>query len=217
MLNVIIIDPRPILRFGMKYYLENSFSEIQIEDFRDVDESKFSSLTNPHIIFLGIEQFVTDFKLISEIKKYYRKSKVIVYDPDGQSKSAVKYLRAGAKGYLSKQFNYELIQTCCEKVLAGKFYVDPNDLDVLLDQLIPEDASPSPVPTFARNLALTPRQIEIAMLMAKGMGTCRIAEQLGLQASTISTVKSTIYSKLRIDSVIDLNKLIYSHSYQEQT
>jgi two-component system invasion response regulator UvrY len=210
MLNVIIIDSRPILRFGMKYYLENKISAIQIEEFADVHESRSSSFAYPHIIFVGISDQQTDVQIVSKINKQYSQSKLIVYDPHGQAESAVKFLRAGAKGYLSQKFNYDLLKKCCETILAGKFYIDSNELDSVLQYLIHDDIS---ITHFYKVLPLTPRQNEIALLMAQGMGTCRIAEKLGLQASTISTVKSTIYNKLNIDSIIDLNKLIYNKSY----
>ena len=55
---------------------------------------------------------------------------------------------------------------------------------------------------------LSPREKEVAMHIADGCATNVIAEKLGLKSNTISTIKSRIFIKLRVDSAVGLYKML---------
>lgn len=206
MLNIFIIDHRPVIRFGIRYFLEHSMKDFRLHDFSSVQEagSEFN-LPSPNLIFLGAEADSQHIRILPEIKKAFPNGKLIIYDLDTRANEGIKYLRSGAHGYLSKMSDLETIKNCIQVVMDGKFFIDPKELHLLLEGLVLGNRVSRERAT-ARRFVLTPRQNEIASLFAVGMSTSKIAKKLGLSSSTISTVKSTIYDKLKIDNIVDLRE-----------
>jgi len=208
MLHVFIIDQRPIPRLGIRYILENNFDDVHVTDFNNVQESKSDTATkSPDLIFLGIDEESQTLNSINELKVSYPKSGIIVNNQDTKIDNGISYLRSGAHGYLSKRSDLSTLRDCVQAVLNRKFYIGPTDIDTLLSELVGANKTyRSVVP--GKVLSLTPRQREIAQLFAEGMSTSGIAKKLGLQSSTVSTVKSNIYGKLKVDNVIGLKEIM---------
>lgn len=208
MLNVFIIDQRPLRRLGIRYILENNFEDINVADFNSVQESKSDGTPKvTDLIFLGIEEGAENLIYIDELKSSYPHSRVIVYNQDGKSEHGIGYLRSGAHGYLSKRSDLNTLRDCVKAVSNRKFYIDPTDIDTLLGELASGNKRYKSVEP-AQVFSLTPRQREIAQLYAEGMSTSGIAKKLGLQSSTVSTVKSNIYGKLKVNNVIGLKEVM---------
>jgi DNA-binding NarL/FixJ family response regulator len=146
-------------------------------------------------------------QILPDLKKIYHNSRFIIYDLDAKDNEGIKYLRSGAHGYLSKKSDLDTLSHCIQTVLDGKFYIDPKDLHTMLEGLT-QGNRVSGKRGAVRRLMLTDRQNEIANLFAEGMSTSSIAKKLGLSPSTISTVKSNIYQKLKIDNVVDLREAL---------
>lgn len=204
MLNIFIIDQRPILRLGIRYLLDHSLKDFQLHDFNSFQEvSSRVNVPSPNLIFIGAETRLQGIRILPELRKIFHNSRFVIYDLDAKADEGIKYLRSGAHGYLSKKSDLDTLMNCIETVMDGKFYIDPKDLHTMLEGLVHGSRVPRERESFQRS-TLTPRQNEIASLFAQGMSTSKIARKLGLSSSTVSTVKSTIYEKLKIDNVVDL-------------
>lgn len=114
---------------------------------------------------------------------------------------------AGARGYLTKTAAAEEIGTAVREVLADRFYVSPR---VARAAFLPAAAGesgrvPRPErPPAAAGEILTPRELEILPLVARGMGNQAIARWLGVSVTTVRTHLSSVYGKLRLDSRVEL-------------
>ena len=205
--SVFIVDHRPVLRLGLRYLVEQIFKDVHLTDFSSIYDLPpvFEKSRIPELIFLGAAADLRQLQFIPKLKATYGNTKLIVYDPEGKAEEAIKFLRSGANGYLSKSSDLETINNCIKHVMSDKFYIDPVDMHALVEALVGNRENKRHMPSRS---PLTSRQNEIASLLAQGLGTSKIANKLGLKSSTVSTVKATIYEKLKVDSVIGIRKLI---------
>ncbi len=206
MLNIFIIDHRPVLRFGIRYLLDNSVKDFLLHEFNSFQEINLcmdQNLPSPNLIFIGADAELKGTQILPKLRNIFDASRFIIYDIDTKPNEGIKYLRSGAHGYLSNKSDLDSLAYCIKTVMDGKFYIDPRDLHTILEGFVLE-TTVFGGKRHVRQLPLTPRQNEIAGLFAMGMSTSKIAKKLALSSSTVSTVKSTIYKKLKIDNVVDL-------------
>ncbi|MCE7044210.1 response regulator transcription factor [Dyadobacter sp. CY312] len=124
------------------------------------------------------------------------------FGPSFQTRHDIPYLKTGPSAYISKDSTLEELTRCISTVRKGNRYLHPDNWDDFLELIINND-KPRP-----KQGLLSPRQQEIAELFSKGVKTGRIAKQLGLHNSTVSTVKATIYKKPGVNNTNELKKVI---------
>ncbi len=120
---------------------------------------------------------------------------------------------AGAHGYLAKTAVSTEIEAAVQEVLKGNFYVSPAVTQSLLGwqrqelEIARRTEAPRPAPSGA----LTPREVEIARLVGKGLGNKEIAQELGLSVATIRSHLTRVYEKIGAVSRVEL-ALYAAHS-----
>jgi DNA-binding NarL/FixJ family response regulator len=110
---------------------------------------------------------------------------------------ALKYLAAGANGFLSKLSEEEQIQLAIQQILDKGEFITDNTKHLWLKSL----RDPSLVDPLS---VLTEREFQIAKLYAKGLGNLEIANQLDIKQNSVSTMKKRVFEKLNIDNLVDL-------------
>ena len=199
------IIPSPLLRLGLKIYLEKNIDHILISEFENVEQSARVKHQHYDLVFFDIGNFQDKNRMIKEIRAIFTKSKVIVYDSAASLEEGIDFIKSGGHGFLTASSDLAILLECIRVVLDGRFYVNPYDVDVLLKLLVGRKSDQAKSESLTR---LTARQNQIAMLLANGASTSAISRELGLQASTVSTVKTTIYKKLNVRNVIDLGAVL---------
>jgi two-component system, NarL family, response regulator NreC len=106
-------------------------------------------------------------------------------------------LRAGIRGYVSKQATSAELIGAIQTVASGKLYVDPRAIGKLISR-------PGPAGDGTRLTELSGRETEVIRLIALGFSNKEIAAQLRLSAKTIETYKARAMEKLRLRSRVDL-------------
>ncbi len=102
-------------------------------------------------------------------------------------------LRAGARGYLTKDAGAEEIRAAVEAVARGEAALDPAiQHHVLAAVSAPADAAPAPEPPDD----LTPREVEVLQLIAEGLTNTEIAERLVVSAATVKSHVNHIFAKI---------------------
>ena len=110
---------------------------------------------------------------------------------------ALRYLNAGASGYLNKGSNEDEMKQALKSMMVSGKYITQNIKDRILDSYI----SKKPINPLEQ---LSNREVEVARLLIKGFGNLEIAEMLNIKKSTVSTFKNRIFEKLEIDNLADL-------------
>jgi DNA-binding NarL/FixJ family response regulator len=157
------------------------------------------------LVTLDIQMPNTDtYALMELIKRKYPLLKVLVFSMSPESIYAVRFIRAGARGFISKDAPLEEMKTAIDKVLHDKKYFSENLLDLLAEGNGTINNS-NPFNT------LSAREFEIVSMLLTGKTISVIAADLSLSLSTVGTHKGRIFNKLKVSNLLELKALSSSY------
>ena len=139
--------------------------------------------------------------IIPEIKKIKPNIKILILTGIDEKANALKFINAGANGFLSKMSDEEVIENAISKMISDGEYLSPTTQALLLESL----RNPSVSNPLQQ---LSERELEIAKLYTKGLGNLEIANKLDIKQNTVSTLKKRIFDKLNIDNIVELIEII---------
>jgi DNA-binding NarL/FixJ family response regulator len=129
---------------------------------------------------------------------------VLVLSMHQEDQYAVRALRAGAAGYLTKDSAGAELVSAIRKVAAGGRYITPAVAEQLALQIGRAEELPA-------HRLLSDREYEVFRLLAAGRSVTEIADQLALSVKTISTHKSRLMEKMRLGTQADLIRYAIEH------
>lgn len=205
-INFLLADDHSLIRQGVEFLIE----EIGFEG--DVFHASTLQKVLETVEMQPIEIVIIDaifpdgnsLNIISEIKRIKPEVKILVFSGVDESTQSIKYINAGANGFLSKLSEENEIKEAILKIHQTGKYISLVTQGVLIDSL----HNPNIVNPLQR---LTERELEIAEMYAKGYGNLEIANNLNVKQNTISTIKKRIFDKLHIENVVDLADLIKNY------
>jgi DNA-binding NarL/FixJ family response regulator len=115
--------------------------------------------------------------------------KVIVLTTYADDRSVLDALRAGARGYLTKDAGAAQINDTLHRVTSGQAVIDPAVAEHVINAITPDEPTP-PLPD-----ALTPREIEVLTLIADGLSNTEIARRLTISEATVKSHINRLLSK----------------------
>jgi DNA-binding NarL/FixJ family response regulator len=203
MLTIGLIDNYAIMRMGLGIIIKDHFNVPQIleaeelEGFQNVYGSK-----EPDLMIMGLNSISKDecIARVTNVRKCFPATPLIIYDENIDLNLVVPYFKLGVKGYLLKQNSASEMINCIDSVLANHQFLCPVLLEKLLKTLARQSES-APKKTL-----LTRRESEIATYLSQGMKTSSIATRLGRKPSTISTIKNSIFKKMKVENIMELSR-----------
>lgn len=200
-MKILLADDHTIVREGIKIILAEAYPDADIVDVSDsVDLMKKVYKEPWDIILCDISMPPGDSGLesIKQIKEHAPKTPVLILSMHAPDQYAVRAIKAGAMGYLTKgTATLELVKAV-EQVLAGKKYLSPEVADVLANAF--ESQQKNPIDQ------LSDREFEVFKLLASGQSVSQIAKQLVLSNNTVSTFRNRIFEKLELRNNLELIK-----------
>ncbi|MDN5479791.1 MAG: response regulator transcription factor, partial [Chryseobacterium sp.] len=142
--------------------------------------------------------------ILPEMKNANPHIKILVFTGLEEDLHVLKFIKAGANGYVSKLSEEEQIrQAISDMVHKGEYFsaVSRN----LMVQFV---HNPELINPLSR---LTNRELQIAEMYADGLGNLEIANQLDIKQNTVSTIKKNIFDKLKIENLVELIDLVKTH------
>jgi DNA-binding NarL/FixJ family response regulator len=127
---------------------------------------------------------------------------VLVVSMHAEEAFAVRALKAGARGYITKDQPADELLTAVRKLLAGGRYVS----DAVTGLLVADQVQPG-----AAHEALSPREFEILCCLASGRTVTEISRQLTLSVKTVSTYRARVAEKLGVSSNAELIRYALEH------
>ena len=201
MKKFLLIDDHLVVRAGIKMLLTDMYKDVEISEAEDGDSAMALLKEGTYdLITMDVQMPNTDsFALIEHVKKEYPNAKVLMFSMSPESIYAIRFVKAGAKGFISKSAPLEEMKIAIEKVLNDKKYFSE---EVLMD-LTEGDAGKK------NNLfdLLSPREFEIVQMLLSGKTISRIAADLSLGLSTVGTHKGRIFQKLKVTNLLELKEL----------
>ncbi|UOU97773.1 response regulator transcription factor [Chryseobacterium daecheongense] len=142
--------------------------------------------------------------ILPQIKSVNPDIKILIFSGLEEDLYALKYINAGANGYLSKLSEEEEVKKAIQSIVQQGEY-----LSVVVQNLLVQFANdPNAINPFS---ILTKRELQIAELYAEGYGNLEIANHLDIKQNTVSTIKKNIFEKLKIENLVELIDLIKTH------
>jgi DNA-binding NarL/FixJ family response regulator len=199
MIKVLIADDHPIVRQGLRQILAGT------ADMEVAGEAVNSQEALDQVRLGGWDVLVLDitmpgrsgFDILKELKYEQPDLPVLVLSIHAEEQLAVRVLKAGASGYLTKENAPEELVKAIRKVVSGGKYISPGLAESLAFGL--DTAADRP-----RHEALSDREFQVMQLMASGKTLIEIAEELSLSAKTVSTYRTRLMEKLNLKSNAEL-------------
>ena len=206
MKKFLIIDDHVVVRSGIKALLSDIYKPSVTDEAFD-GESSLAMLKKSQydLVLLDIQMPNTDaLGLMEYFKIKFPDLKVLVFSMSPENIYAKRFLKAGAKGFISKDAPLDELKNAVYRVLNNGKYIS-NDLAEVL-------SGPSGSQTD-ENLfnKLSSREFEIVSLLLSGQTLSNIANMLHLQVSTIGTHKARIFEKLKVKNLLELKDLAISY------
>lgn len=203
--SVIIIDEHPIVRMSIEVLLQkNKNIEIKLKS-GDSHEALDYIRNHPiDLVILDIELPGTDgFSLLKRIKNLNSDIKILFLSSKSESFYAGRAMRAGANGFVSKRKDLGDIYNAVEMLLSGYSFFPYETLSFINHQGSHRGA--------INDMPLSNREVTVLRFLANGLSNKEIAQQLLLSNKTISAHKSNIYSKLGVQTIVELIDYAKAH------
>jgi len=205
MYRVLLVDDHAVVRKGMKAILEDELSGIFVAEAGSGDQA-LSALAEPFdVVVLDLSMpGRSGIDLLAEIKTRHPKLPVLIMSLHGEEQFAVRALRAGAAGYLTKAAAPEQLVAAVVKVARGGRYVTESLAERLADRVAGGG-------TGAPHERLSDREFDVLRGIASGNTVSEIAEQMHLSVKTISTYRGRLLEKMGMATNAELTRYALEH------
>jgi len=209
MIRVLIADDHPIVTRGLKQILADTRDLVvggEANNGTQVLQLVRAQRWDVVVLDLNMPE-PSGVDLIKELKKEKPQLPILILSMYPEDQFAVRVLKAGAAGYMTKDAAPENLVAAIRKVYAGGKYVSPT----LAEQLATEVQGKSGKPLHA---TLSDREYQVLRMIAAGKSVSEIAGELGLSVKTISTHRARLLDKMKMKNNADLmryameNKLV---------
>jgi len=202
-ITFLFADDHSLIRQGLLFVIEDICPGSMIFQASNLQQALESVKTNEIDIAIIDAHFPdgNSLTILPEIKKIRPEIKILVFTGIDENTQSLKYINAGANGFLSKMSEEDEIENALQKMLQHGEYISPVTQSLLLNSL----RNPKGTTPLSR---LTERELQIAGLYAEGLGNLEIANKLDVKQNTISTIKKRIFEKLEIENIVELIELI---------
>jgi len=209
--KVIIADDHPVVRQGLRQMLAVEQDLTVVGEARNGQEVVELSRRVPW------EVAVLDYnmpgknglELIKELRQRYPGRAVLILSMYPEDRYAVRALKAGAAGYITKETAGDELTKAVKKVATGGRYVSQALAEKLASRLTPEQERPP-------HERLSDREYRVMWLLASGKTLHQIADEMRLSPSTVSTYRGRILKKLGLNTNVDLVHYAMKHRLIEE-
>jgi len=194
--RILLVDDHPIVREGLRQRINVQPDLVVCGEASDAHAALDAiEAHKPDVAIIDIAMNgKSGLELVKDIKARYPHQLMLVLSMHDERLYAERTLRAGAKAYVMKQDDPEVLLRAIREVLAGKVHLSESIKDVIVSRLggaAKEDAIATAVDQ------LSDRELEIFQLMGDGYGTHEIADRLHLSIKTVASHRENIKQKLR--------------------
>jgi len=200
--KVLVIDDHPIVRERLAELINQEADLVVCGEAEDSHQArKAVAELQPDIAIVDITLKDTyGIELIKEFKDRYPKLPMLVLSMHDEALYGERALRAGARGYLTKQEASKKVVDAIRKVLAGEIYTSEKMAATILQKVAGGKAPGGGSPTDV----LTDRELEVFQLLGQGKTVKEIAESLFVSAKTVEAHREHIKQKMNFKSSAEL-------------
>ena len=206
MIRIVIADDHTIVREGLRQLLGGA------GDFEIVGEARDGVETMQRVRELDFDVLLLDMSmpgrsgmdLIRQVRAERPRVRILGLSMHQEPQYAIRAIRAGASGYLTKESASRELATALRKIAAGGAYITPEVAEQLALGAMPSaDALP--------HASLSDREFQVLRMLVSGKAVSDIAEDLALSVKTVSTHKARLMQKLGVANNSEMFRYALQH------
>jgi DNA-binding NarL/FixJ family response regulator len=206
MIRVVIADDHTIVREGLKQLLLAAGSfEIAGEAPDGHEVLKLAREKEFDVLLLDLSMpGKSGMDLIKQVKSERPRLRILVLSMHQEHQYAVRAIKAGASGYLTKDSASTQLVSAIEKVASGGAFISAEVAEQLALGAMPQTEGPP-------HTALSDREYQVFRMLVDGQAVSEIANELNLSVKTVSTHKARLMEKMGIDNQAELVRYAMKH------
>jgi two-component system, NarL family, invasion response regulator UvrY len=200
MLRFLIADDHAIIRRGLKQILLEEYPTAIIEETGDAETLVAKSSQGEWDVVICDLNMPgrSGLDALQQIKQVSPALPVLIMSISPEDQYAVRVLKGGASGYLSKEKIHDELIPAVQIVLQGRKFITTGIAEILAESL--------DIKSDQKHELLSNREFDVLKLLASGKSVSEIAEQLSLSVTTVSTYRSRVLEKMRMRSNAELTR-----------
>ncbi len=206
MIRVLIADDHPIVRKGLRTTLS------EVPDISVVDEAADGlevadrmRASSPDVVLLDLSlPGRHGFDVLVQLQKEFPRVHVLILSTYPEKQYAVRCLRAGARGYVTKESAPGELIAAIRKVSTGRTYVSATLAETLASELAVDH-------TRLPHEELSDREFQVLILLGNGKTVSEIAAELSLAVNTVATYRARVLAKLNLETNAQLMLYVLEH------
>ena len=192
MIKVIIVDDHPVVRRGLKQIIEDEPDMEVAGEAKNAGEC-FSLVQKTDCTLVVLDITLPDrngFDVLKQLKYEHPNLPILILSVHPEEQYGLRFIKAGASGYLMKEGAPDELVKAIRKVNAGGKYISASLAEKLVSHLDAFDKPP--------HENLSDREFQILCMIAQGKSLKNIADELCIGEKTVSTYRSRIMEKMKI-------------------
>jgi two-component system invasion response regulator UvrY len=193
MLQILIADDHAVVRKGLARILRDGFEGALIEEVENSEDLIKKAIKGKWDVIISDLSMPgrSGLDALHQLKDLFPKLPILIISIHPEEQYAIRVLKAGGSGYLSKDSAPKDLVAAVQMVLTGKRYISPATAEKLAASVQQSQEKPA-------HEDLSDREFDVLKLLAAGNSVSDIAKQLSLSVTTISTYRARIMEKMNI-------------------
>ncbi len=200
MKKIVIADHHPITRKGIACLLKKNESFSIVGKANNGDELyKTLEEQNPDILIMEIDMpQINGINALRNIKQQFPELRVLIYSTHPEEIYALRSIKSGAAGYVPKTASSKIFLKALKQIRKGGIFLNEELTSTFTSRNVGESSA------ISRYKKLSSREIEVLNLLSSGKRNKDIAAALNINEKTVSTYKTRLLKKLKVDNLADL-------------
>ena len=206
MIQVLLADDHAIVRAGLKELLEDT-GDIQVAGEATNGQEVMAQIRARDFDVAVLDMTMpgrSGIELIKQVKDEKPRLRILVLTMHSEEQYAVRALKAGASGYLTKEAAADQLVAAIRRIAGGGAYVSPETAERLA-------LAAAPRAEAAPHTLLSDREFQVLQMIAGGRTVGEIAKRLSLSVKTVSTHKTRILQKMGLANQAELIRYALEH------
>jgi DNA-binding NarL/FixJ family response regulator len=207
MTRVLVVDDHAVVRHGIRHILEKGCANIAVEEAASGEEAiRKANGAAWDLVILDLSlPDRSGLDVLKQLKTEYHDLPVLVLTMHSEDQYAVRALKNGASGFLTKEGAPEQLVVAVKRILAGGKYLSPSLAERLADYI------GSDLSRQAAHEILSDREFEVLSLMVSGKSLTEIGQRLCVSIKTVSTHRARILQKMGLKNNAELVQYAVRH------
>lgn len=207
MIHVLIADDHAVVRAGLRQIItQNNDMKVAAEAKDGIEVLKILKSEKVDVVVLDISMpGLSGAEVLKTIRREYPKIPVLMLSMYPEEQYALRVLKSGASGYLTKESAPELLISAIRKVVTGGKFISASVAEKLADEVVNGKSG-------KLHELLSDREFEILKLIGSGKTVSEIADKIFISVKTVSTYRTRILEKMKMKNNAELMQYVMNEN-----